>query len=614
MILSFIFGLFFLCIPFFLSRYISRSSENSVWQTDLVRFNKSCLLLIILIASLTAIYFTNFQTIQLLSIPLLVVLVRKVNLKSINFKINLLELFVVYSFSFTMIFIALGQPGSATDINIHYDIHFYAKLSQKIIEGNVEHAGALLSNYIENKGITLYHYTDLWFTGLFSFVLKQPTILVLCFFTYPILLTTGFFALKEFIQEIGYENSNLKTFCIILLVTFGFSFPTNLIQSTFFEVSYSHLVYIPGFDIYSTKTLILLPILTLAFSSLFRKDYLNFTVLILLAIITYSTTLLFFSALLFTVLIHKLFFEIKNRSWNNLENYKLFLVILIYFISLMLVVLNWVDFTVLPKNASILTIKSILILYFEYNFSTLFVYAIPIVFVPFIEPRENKMIVLKMVLFIFISSSITSIYLIKYTDEPNSIQALLNAAPFTFLILSILVYTFLTKRLRTILLFCFLLCALYNVGTHSLYNGNFNKDEKTIQGLLENENSPKKWAVIDTSLTNNKFYKFNQLGLFLFYNRNLDYPIDLSNFFNLTDEKLIKLPSINTGLLETEWKKNCKISKEKVFLDFTNKNDISYIVSRNKKANDQLLQLSTSNKSISNKFRNGNLFLWEIHR
>jgi hypothetical protein len=614
MILSFVFGLFFLCIPFFLSRYTSRSSENLVWQTDLIGFNKSSLFLVILIASLTAIYFTNFQTIQLLSLPLLVVLIRKVNINAIHFKINLLELFVVYSFSFLLIFIALGQPGSASDINIHYDIHFYAKLSQKIMEGNIEHAGALLSSYIENKGITLYHYTDLWFTGIFSFLLQQPTILVLCFFTYPILLTTGFFTLKEFIQELGYENSTFKTFCIILIVTFGFSFPTNLIQSTFFEVSYSHLVYIPGFDIYSTKTLILLPILTMAFNCLFRKDYLTFTGLILLAIITYSTTLLFFSALLFTVLFHKLFFEIKNRSWNNPENYKLFFVLLIYFISLTLVFLKWVDFTVLPKNASILSIKSILILYFEYNFSTLFVYVIPIIFIPFIESRENKWIVLKMILFIFISSSITSIYLIKYTDEPNSIQALLNAAPFTFLILSLLIYTFLTKRFRTILLFCFLLCALYNVGTHTLYNGKFNNDEKTIQALLENENSPKKWAVIDTSLTDNKFYKFNQLGLFLFYNSNLDYPIDLSNFFNLTDEKIVKLPSINTGLLEKEWKKNRKISKEKIFLDFINKNEISYILSRNKKANDQLLLVSTSNKSISNKFKNGNLYLWEVRR
>jgi hypothetical protein len=614
MILSFVFGLFFLCIPFFLSRYNSRSSEILFWQTDLIRFNKSSLLLVILIASLTAIYFTNFQTIQLLSLPLLVVLIRKVNINAIHFKINLLELFVVYSFSFLLIFIALGQPGSATDINIHYDIHFYAKLSQKIMEGNVEHIGAQLSSYIENKGITLYHYTDLWFTGIFSFILQQPTILVICFFTYPILLTTGFFTLKEFIQELGYENSTLKTFCIILIVTFGFSFPTNLIQSTFFEVSYSHLVFIPGFDIYSTKTLILLPILTMAFSCLFRKDYLTFTGLILLSIITYSTTLLFFSALLFTVLFHKLFFEIKNKSWNNTENYKLFFVLLIYFISLTLVILNWVDFTVLPKNASILSIKSILILYFEYNFSTLFVYVIPIIFIPFIEPRENKWIVLKIVLFFFVSSSITSIYLIKYTDEPNSIQALLNAAPFIFLILSLLIYTFLKKRFRTILLFCFLLCALYNVGTHTLYNGKFNNDEKTIQALLENENSPKKWAVIDSFLTENKFYKSKQLGIFLFYNKNLDYPADLSNFFVLSKEQQFALSPTNKGPLEQEYLNSKNETKDFVLRNFIIKNDISFILSRNKSANGILKNYSVDQGLFSLKYSSGGLELWKVNK
>jgi hypothetical protein len=120
--------------------------------------------------------------------------------------------------------------------------------------------------------------------------------------------------------------------------------------------------------------------------------------------------------------------------------------------------------------------------------------------------------------------------------------------------------------------------------------------------------------VIDTSLTDNKFYTYNQLGLFLFYNKNLDYPIDLSNYFILNNEQILKLPSINTGLLEQDWKKNKYNSKKKVFTEFINKNSISYILSRNKEANNLIKELSTSNKRITNKYNNGNLFLWEIRK
>jgi single-stranded DNA-specific DHH superfamily exonuclease len=119
-----------------------------------------------------------------------------------------------------------------------------------------------------------------------------------------------------------------------------------------------------------------------------------------------------------------------------------------------------------------------------------------------------------------------------------------------------------------------------------MFNGNFTKDEIKVQALLENKNSPKKWAVIDTSLTDNKFYKFNQLGKFLLYNKNLDYPINFSNNFSLSNEQLVKLPPINTGLLEQEFKYHPKESTDTVFFNFIEKNGINYILSRNSKANE----------------------------
>jgi hypothetical protein len=158
------------------------------------------------------------------------------------------------------------------------------------------------------------------------------------------------------------------------------------------------------------------------------------------------------------------------------------------------------------------------------------------------------------------------------------------------------------------------LCALYNVGTHTLYNGKFNNDEKTIQALLENENSPKKWAVIDSFLTENKFYKSKQLGIFLFYNKNLDYPADLSNFFVLSKEQQFALSPTNKGPLEQEYLNSKNETKDFVLRNFIIKNDISFILSRNKSANGILKNYSVDQGLFSLKYSSGGLELWKVNK
>jgi hypothetical protein len=147
-----------------------------------------------------------------------------------------------------------------------------------------------------------------------------------------------------------------------------------------------------------------------------------------------------------------------------------------------------------------------------------------------------------------------------------------------------------------------------------MFNGNFTKDEIKIQALLENKNSPKKWAVIDTCLTDNKFYKFNQLGKFLLYHKNLDYPINFSNYFSLSKEQIVKLPPINTGLLEQEFKYHPQESTDIVFFNFIEKNQINYILSRNSKANELFGNTTLKENSFSLKYKNNDLMLWEVVR
>lgn len=617
-----VFGILFLLLPFVIYNLLKSRGKLIFRNIDINQFNKIVLSTFLFIVVLNALIQTSFQTIQLLSLPLLAILIFRKQSSEIKHQINLLEIISVFTFCFLLFFIAFGLPKTASDINIYFDIHYYAKLSQKIMEANSENGGAFLSSYIENKGITLYHFSDLWFTGFFAEVLNISHIVILSLFTYPLLLALGIFSLKDFLAHIGFQASTFKTYLIIFLVLFGFSLPVCLIKYDFLELSYFRYVYVPGFDICSTKTLILLPILTLAMRSLVQKDYLSFVSFILLAAISYSTTLIFFSCILFFVLLYKLWIDIRAKTWNNAANYYLVSLVGGFYILLLLILVNWVDFSVLPSSSTELSLNSIIILFIEYNLSPLLVYSIPLLLIVIIKLKEKKYLpfgqsgfAIKMTVLVVLSISVTSLYVIKQTGDQNAVQALINSVPFIFIIIAFFVFKSSEKKYQNILIGVFSLTAFYNISNHTLHKGSLNNDEKKIQTILQNKKSPQKWAVIDTCLTENKFYKFNQLGCFLFYNQNLDYPVDLSNFFNLKKEEINKLPEVNTGPIEQNYL-NCKnnTSKDSVFRDFIIKNGISFVLSRNKSANGILKDFSIKEGLFNLKYSNGGLELWEVDK
>ena len=480
------------------------------------------------------------------------------------------------------------------------------------MEAHSENGGALLSSYIENKGITLYHFSDLWFTGFFAEVFNISHTAILSFFTYPLLLSFGIFSLKDFLFQIGYDSSKLKSYLVIFLVIFGLCLPVCLIQNDFLNISYSRYLVAPGFQLSSTKTLILLPLIALSINSIIRKDYLSFVCYILLAEISYSTTLILFTCVLFLLFLYKLLLDIKAKTWNTTANYSLAFLLLGFYSLLFLMLTNWVDFSVLPSFSTELSIKSIIILFIEYNLSPLMVYSIPLVFILLIKSKDKKWFAIKLIALLVITISITSLYVIKQTGDQNALQSITNSVPFVFILLSLFVFQSSEKIVQNILLCVFSCSAVYNISNNTLYNGNLNQGEKSIQAILNYERSSIRWAVIDNRLTENKYYKWNQTGRFLFYNQNLDYPVDLSNFFVLSKEQQFALSQINMGPLEQEYLKREDDSKEYVFRNFIIKNGISYILSRNKSANRILKDFSLNEGLFKLKYSGGGLELWVV--
>jgi hypothetical protein len=267
---------------------------------------------------------------------------------------------------------------------------------------------------------------------------------------------------------------------------------------------------------------------------------------------------------------------------------------------------------VLPSSSTELSIKSIIVLFIEYNLSPLLVYSIPLLFIIAIKSKEKKWFAIKLFTILVLSISLTSLYVIKQTGDQNAAQALINSVPFIFILIALFVFQSSEKKYQNILISLFSLSAFHNISNHTMQNKSFNKDEKKIQTILQNEKSPQKWAVIDTCLTENKFYKFNQLGYFLYYNQNLDYPADLSNYFTLTKDRISKLPAINTGPLDNKYLKCKNESKDSIFMNFIIKNGISYILSRNKNANRMLKDFSLNEGLFKLKYSGGGLELWVV--
>jgi hypothetical protein len=82
----------------------------------------------------------------------------------------------------------------------------------------------------------------------------------------------------------------------------------------------------------------------------------------------------------------------------------------------------------------------------------------------------------------------------------------------------------------------------------------------------------------------------------------------------LSNEQIVKLPPINTGLLEQEFKYHPKESRDIVFFNFIEKNKINYILSRNSKANELLGNTSQKENSFSLKYKSNDIMLWEVVR
>ncbi len=150
---------------------------------------------LIIISSSTAIFFTFFKTLYiwpfiLLLIPVFYKIfnksVSKKNKIYLNYK-NLLLFFLLASIVFIFHLIIFYNLQS----NPFYDYLFFGKVSNGLINYNTENFYNSYGEFNKNSKQILYHFSELWLTGLLSMLTKLSATKILFFITFPIISFTS---------------------------------------------------------------------------------------------------------------------------------------------------------------------------------------------------------------------------------------------------------------------------------------------------------------------------------------------------------------------------------------------------------------------------------------
>jgi hypothetical protein len=256
------------------------SSENYF-----LSFSQKVIVGFVALVSLVAIFITNGKTVSLISF-ILVLLWPLINKGSpevsgekkssnIYFPITIISVFLLV---FLFHFFETNPTG---------DMLFYSKLALSMYDVGVESPFAAYVNYKIPDGMVLYHYGELWLTGMISLLFGIDSIKSLTFVTYPLFHGLSFITLLGIFSSNGLSiwKSIIYSFCVLYgttLIEYQIEILTQGERASWY---YS----IPYFS--SSKLLVIYPFILLAFS-FFKNNKLAFSILISWCIIFYTPTVI----------------------------------------------------------------------------------------------------------------------------------------------------------------------------------------------------------------------------------------------------------------------------------------------------------------------------------
>jgi hypothetical protein len=311
-----------------------------------------------------------------------------------------------------------------------FDFVFYAKLSKSIYNYGVESTSAIEFPFFNNiKHLNSYHFTDLWINGLISSILNLSETKILVFVIYPTLLTTSVYSISSFFSKRKkYTNLGLAYLIIFGSNTFLWFIDldtANNIDYIYWQTRWYRGMY--GMFFMSTKTLILIPILSIAIKYLLNKDYKKSILFLTISTLCYNTIIPAITGGIISLSIY-LMFSKQNRK-------KIFPIILIPIISFIIIF-------IIISNYSLDFISN------DYDFiSNIYIFLLSLI-KPFMIFYLLSFFIIRSViikkgianieLYIFTSGIIifSILFEILFINNPNSFQITCNIIPIILLIIT----------------------------------------------------------------------------------------------------------------------------------------------------------------------------------
>lgn len=404
-----------------------------------------------------------------------------------------------------------------------YDFLFLSKISSGLIANGTESFYSATSGYYGvDLSPHLYHYFDLWFTGIISEVFNYSEYNVLLYITFPFFHVLVFFALYIIFKH------SFKSFSLSLLLSFGFLFGSKFFltqQGGFIELieTYRGLPYSLFY-----KLLMIYLLVLLAYYFYLKRIFLFTTISICSLLIIYPTTIPAFFFLAIMIFVYELI-KTKKVSYFSISIFTV-IIYMVLFQKLLgfdkMADLTFYKYSI--KQYAVLFIESLIKIFIEHYLTLLLILIVTIKY--FRLMIRNRII-------IYVVISIIGSILYVYFNPPgirDLNQIISNVSPVLLLVLSIELIRFF--KISTFLKSIIALTLV--IGCYNVYL-NFSSPNIKLLGK-ENHQSIVFTSNVEKFVIANKDANFCSISTF----QPFDYYYHTSMKFNY----ILKLKEIKTPL------------------------------------------------------------------
>jgi hypothetical protein len=439
----------------------------------------------IFITSILAVYFTHCDTIFLW--PFVILMIPFFRIKGFNFKaqfqfkkiLSPKKIMVVASIALSVFFynVLLFYRSNGY---LFWDLTFYSKIAKGLIEYGYESPYVIYGEYFDAPKQILYHYGDLWLTGILPKIIDLSVTNCLVYVTYPFL----HFSILMLMISLFTKNNKNSIWYILLGISLLYGSKLFLhinSNNEFFEIIQTYRGFL--FSIFYCK---LLPIYLLIIFAvlLYKNSYSKYCFIVLSFVpIFYSTTIPVLAGIGVAMFLFSIIsIKIKIKDWDIHFYNPLFILASITFILFFSIIRPFDTALALPYY--IYPIKTYIVFFYE-TFIKVFGehFIILFIFIFFVIKSKGQVLIRPLVFFSMMG--LLSGYLFVYIHSPgiqDLNQILTNISPILVLVIAIDLFPFIEEKYLKTIVVVMCLFSISNLSYFHFYpdKGNLDTNPKMV--------------------------------------------------------------------------------------------------------------------------------------